>query len=77
MIKFLIHYFKDLKHYIHKFNLYSKKIVIFEIDDENIYLDKKLSLNEITSENIYNGILTISIPGNIIDKVINVMLITE
>ncbi len=71
MIKFLIHYFnfKDFKHYIHKFNLYSKKRILFEINDENIFLEKKLIFEGITKDHIYNGILTIVIPGDIIDNI--------
>jgi hypothetical protein len=60
-----------------KINLYTNKKIVCEIQDEEILMDKMLSFNEITKDNIHNGILTVSIPRGIIGKICKVMLVSN
>jgi len=69
---------KSIKFYISNFSkihLYKKEKILDSVEAK--YLENRIYINQIKSNNIVNGRLTISIPSNIINEISESLLISE
>ncbi len=71
-----------LKKYINKINF--GKAYLYKLQDINLscehdfkHLEKRFLMNDISLFNIVEGRLTISVPSNIIEKITEIMVISE